>query len=40
MLATGAVVGITTVKGGIVLRLPREGRDDSNTVVVLETVGR
>jgi alpha-L-fucosidase len=40
MLATGALVGITTVKGGIVLRLPRKGRDDSNTVVVLETVGR
>jgi alpha-L-fucosidase len=40
LLATGAPVGITTVKGGIVLRLPREGRDDSDTVVVLETVGR
>jgi alpha-L-fucosidase len=40
LLATGAPVGITTVKGGIVLQLPREGRDDANTVVVLETVGR
>jgi alpha-L-fucosidase len=36
LLASGTSVGITPIEGGIVLRLP-EGRDDADTVVVLET---
>ena len=36
LLASGTSVGVTPVEGGIVLRLP-EGRDDADTVVVLET---
>lgn len=39
LLSNGARVGITPVKGGIVVHLPREGRDDADTVVVLETAG-
>jgi len=36
LLTSGTSVGITPIEGGIVLRLP-EGRDDADTVVVLET---
>jgi hypothetical protein len=36
VLASGAPVDVSSVKGGIVLHLP-EARDEADTVVVLET---